>query len=100
MPATARRHLPIYLMAIALSAACAKTSASPAQKLRVTAIPDANMDTLREDQARIVAWLSGRVGVPVEFLPVENYAAAVTALVSGQAELGWLGGVTAVQAMT
>jgi hypothetical protein len=32
----------------------------------------------------------------LEFLPVENYAAAVTALVSGQAEVGWLGGVTTV----
>src|SRR5262249_57386010 len=58
-----------------------------------------NKDTLREDQDKITAWLKGKVGVPVEFLPVENYAAAVTALVSGQAELGWLGGVTTVQAL-
>ncbi len=74
-------------------------AAEPPQPLRVTAIPDANKDTLREDQERITSWLQARVGVPVQFLPVENYSAAVTALVSGQAELGWLGGVTTVQAL-
>jgi phosphonate transport system substrate-binding protein len=96
----ARRELLSLLAAVALATACAPPPAPAPRTLRVTAIPDANKDTLREDQARLVAWLSGRAGVPVEFLPVENYAAAVTALVSGQAELGWLGGVTAVQAMT
>jgi phosphonate transport system substrate-binding protein len=82
-----------------LAAGCARGPAEARRPIRVTAIPDANKDTLREDQARIVAWLSARAGCPVEFLPVENYAAAVTALVSGQAEVGWLGGVTTVQAM-
>ncbi len=73
--------------------------ADPPKPLRVTAIPDANKDTLREDQEKITSWLRAKVGVPVEFLAVENYAAAVTALVSGQADLGWLGGVTTVQAL-
>jgi phosphonate transport system substrate-binding protein len=101
MQANASRHLSICVVALALfTAGCARPPAPAPMTLRVTAIPDANKDTLREDQARLVAWLSGRVGVPVEFLPVENYAAAVTALVSGQADLGWLGGVTTVQAMT
>jgi phosphonate transport system substrate-binding protein len=85
---------------LSLTAACAADAPVQArQRMRVTAIPDANKDTLREDQERIVAWLTARTGCPVEFLPVENYAAAVTALVSGQAEVGWLGGVTTVQAM-
>lgn len=81
-----------------LSLACKGPGAGGPPALRVTAIPDANKDTLREDQDRIAGWLSGRLGVPVVFLPVENYAAAVTALVHGQADLGWLGGVTTVQA--
>src|SRR5262245_22636167 len=81
-----------------LAAGCRKPAASGPLALRVTAIPDANKDTLREDQDRIAGWLSNRLGVSVVFLPVENYAAAVTALVHGQADLGWLGGVTTVQA--
>lgn len=94
------RSLSAILVIGALAAGC---GTPPAEKtrpsLRVTAIPDANKDTLREDQGRMVAWLSARTGCPVEFLPVENYAAAVTALASGQADVGWLGGVTTVQAM-
>jgi phosphonate transport system substrate-binding protein len=80
-----------------LGAAPAAPAATP--PLRITAIPDANKDTLREDQDKILAWLEARTGVKAVFLPVENYAAAVTALSTGQAELGWLGGVTTVQAM-
>lgn len=80
-------------------AGCAGREAAARQTLRVTAIPDANRDTLREDQDRVTAWLSARIGCDVQFLPVESYAAAVTALASGQAEMGWLGGVTTVQAM-
>jgi len=81
-----------------LAVGCRKSAPSGPLALRVTAIPDANKDTLREDQDRIAGWLSNRLGVSVVFLPVENYAAAVTALVHGQADLGWLGGVTTVQA--
>lgn len=77
---------------------CRNPAGRELPKLRVTAIPDANKDSLREDQDRIVGWLSMRLGVTVVFLPVENYAAAVTALVHGQADMGWLGGVTTVQA--
>lgn len=87
-------------LVVVLAGACSspKGTAAPAP-LRVTAIPDANKDTLREDQRKIVEWLQGKTGAPVEFMPVENYAAAVTALVHGQADLGWLGGVTTVQAL-
>ncbi|HWX24770.1 MAG TPA: putative selenate ABC transporter substrate-binding protein, partial [Vicinamibacteria bacterium] len=81
----------------ALVAGPAALRAAPV--LRVTAIPDVNKDTLREDQDRLASWLGKKLGVVVEFQPVENYAAAVTALVNSQADLGWLGGVTAVQAM-
>lgn len=77
----------------------AQDAAAQVKPLRVTAIPDANKDTLKEDQATISAWLEKQIGVPVLFIPVENYNAAVTALVSGQAEMAWLGGVTTVQAM-
>jgi phosphonate transport system substrate-binding protein len=93
------RNALALLALVSLAGACGNPPDPPRPALRVTAIPDANKDTLREDQARIVSWLSQRTGCPVEFLPVENYAAAVTALVSGQAEVGWLGGVTTVQAM-
>lgn len=97
LPRRTRCAAAVILLAVATD--CAQPTARPRQSVRVTAIPDANKDTLREDQERIVAWLSSRTGCPVEFLPVENYSAAVIALASAQAEVGWLGGVTTVQAM-
>ena len=84
---------------LCVAVGCAQPATQARQSVRVTAIPDANKDTLREDQERIVAWLSAHTGCPVEFLPVENYSAAVVALASGQADVGWLGGVTTVQAL-
>ena len=66
-------------------------------KLRIVAIPDAT--TVKDDQEKFAKWLGSKVGVPVEFTSVPSYEAAVTALATGNAELGWLGGVTTVQAM-
>ncbi len=66
--------------------------------LRVVAIPDANKDRLRDDQLQIAAWIKAELGVDAEIKPT-TYPGAVVALVSNQADLGWLGGVTTVQAM-
>ena len=89
-----------FLLASRLTFSLATAQDSrPHKVLRVTAIPDVNKDTLREDQARISSWLEAKTGVPVRFEPVTNYSAAVAALVSGQVDMAWLGGVTAVQAI-
>ena len=69
----------------------------PPKTLRTVAIPDAN--SVKDDQEKIAKWLETKLGIPVEFVPVQDYAAAVVALATGKAELGWLGGVTTVQAM-
>lgn len=82
----------------ALSCSCGDSSAS-ASPLRIVAIPDQAKSQLRDDQKEIGRWLGAKLGVPVEVIPVENYGAAVVALVTGAADLGWLGGVTTVQAM-
>ena len=47
------------------------------------------------DMAREVA---KRLGVPVKYLPVKSYPAAVTAFTNGQVQLAWFGGFTGVQA--
>ena len=66
--------------------------------LRVTAIPDENPDALQRKNALLSAYLSDRLGLEVEFLPVADYGAAVQALISGQVDFAWLGGFTYVQA--
>ena len=75
-----------------------ETPKSDPKTLTICAIPDVDKNTLKEDQDRIAKWLSSKIGAPVKFFHTENYAAAVTALITQQADLAWLGGVTFVQA--
>src|SRR6266436_4202292 len=89
--------------AIALLAAIglALLGSAPAgaqQPLRVTAIPDESPTELTRKFAPLGRYLEARLGVPVEWTPVTDYAAAVEALVNGKVDLAWFGGFTFVQA--
>ncbi len=67
--------------------------------LRFSAIPDQNTQHLKE---RFDAWakhLSEKLGVKVEFVPSNDYAASVAAFTKGDIHLAWFGGLTGVQAV-
>ena len=68
--------------------------------LRVTAIPDESPTELQRKFAPLGEYLSGQLGMKVEFVPVTDYAAVVSALTADQVDLAWLGGFTFVQANT
>jgi len=68
------------------------------QPLRVTAIPDESPTELSRKFAPLGKYLQARLGVPVEWTPVTDYAAAVEALVNDKVDLAWFGGFTFVQA--
>lgn len=74
--------------------------ASPApEKLIITAIPDdGDADRMRENFGALARYLGEAVGLPVDYVHVENYAASVTALATGRAHIAWLGAVTTAQA--
>ncbi len=63
-----------------------------------TAIPDQDETRLVERFTRIADHLRQRLGVPVRYLPVKSYPAAVTAFTNNQVQLAWFGGFTGVQA--
>jgi len=68
-------------------------------KLIITAIPDdGDAARMREHFGALAHYLGARVGIPVEYMHVENYAASVTALATGRAHIAWLGAVTTAQA--
>lgn len=69
-------------------------------KLVFTAIADDNAKELKENYDKVAKYLSAKTGKEVEFMPVTNYSAAVTALANDQADFAWLGGVTTVLAVT
>lgn len=99
---------------LALVAACGGTSpvaqqageqagatAAPAgddATLTIGAIPDQDTDKLQEIYGTTADYLSEQLGIPVEFRPVTDYAAAVSQFRTGDLDLVWFGGLTGVQA--
>ncbi len=68
------------------------------EPLSVGAIPDQDPEKLQRLYAKLATYLSAELGVPVEYQPVTDYAAAVTAFKVGDLDLVWFGGLTGVQA--
>ncbi|MGI3901752.1 MAG: putative selenate ABC transporter substrate-binding protein [Janthinobacterium lividum] len=63
-----------------------------------TAIPDQDETRLTERFGKVAKYLEAKLGVPVRYVPVKSYPAAVTSFVNGEVQLAWFGGVTGVQA--
>ena len=67
--------------------------------LYFSAIPDEDETKLTARFTKVAAYLSERLGLPVQYIPLKSYPAAVTAFKNDQIQLGWFGGLTGVQAM-
>jgi phosphonate transport system substrate-binding protein len=63
-----------------------------------TAIPDQDETRLVERFSRFAKYLEAKLGVPVKYVPVKTYPAAVTAFINNDVQLAWFGGYTGVQA--
>lgn len=68
------------------------------QPLVTGAIPDQDPEKLQRLYGLLADYLSTELGVPVEYKPVTDYLAAVTAFKVGDLDLVWFGGLTGVQA--
>ena len=66
--------------------------------LRVTTIPEEAATEQTRKFGPLTKYLERTVGMKVDFVPVNDYPAAVEALVNKQVELVWFGGFTYVQA--
>lgn len=91
MPLMSRLFATLLATALPLSAAAQET-------LYFSAIPDEDETRLVERFSAVADYLSEELGVPVEFVPVKSYPAAVTAFRNDQVQLAWFGGLSGVQA--
>lgn len=66
--------------------------------LVVGGIPDQDPDKLQRQYQKLAEYLESKLDVPVEYKPVTDYTAAVTAFKVGDLQLVWFGGLTGVQA--
>lgn len=91
--------LGVLMLTLALLTRCAPPSAAPQRDaLKIGAIPDQDPERLQRLYGKVADYLSGELGVPVEYRPVTDYTAAVTAFKVGDLDLVWFGGLTGVQA--
>lgn len=100
--------LPILLALLLPLGACTareeSSSRAPASQPAITqpfvtgAIPDQDPEQLQRLYSKLADYLSQELGVPVDYKPVTDYAAAVTAFKVGDLDMVWFGGLTGVQA--
>ncbi len=91
-----RRHW--MKLAAAVCVAGAMGVANAQQVLRVTTIPEEAATEQVRKFGPLTRYLEKSLGMKVEFTPVNDYPAAVEALVNKQVDLVWFGGFTHVQA--
>jgi len=70
----------------------------PSRVLKISAIPDQDPAKLTSINGAMATYLSTKLGRKVEYVPVTDYAAAVSLFRTGDIDLVFFGGLTGVQA--
>jgi phosphonate transport system substrate-binding protein len=97
-PTPASRTRRALLTCAVLLSSVAASVAHAQQVLRVTTIPEEAATEQIRKFTPLANYLEQAVGMKVEFTPVNDYPAAVEALVNKKVDLVWFGGFTHVQA--
>jgi phosphonate transport system substrate-binding protein len=87
-----------FKSALCLCLFAASLGLSAQTVLRVTTIPEEAATEQMRKFGPLTKYLERTLGTKVDFVPVNDYPAAVEALVNKQVELVWFGGFTYVQA--
>jgi phosphonate transport system substrate-binding protein len=94
-----KRDFVTGVSAIATLGATAVPVRAQVPALVFTAIPDQDETRLLERFSVYAKYFETTLGVPVKYLPVKSYPAAVTAFTNNQVQFAWFGGFTGVQAV-
>ncbi|MBX9591959.1 MAG: putative selenate ABC transporter substrate-binding protein [Hyphomonadaceae bacterium] len=86
------------VFAIVLAGLLAGAADAQQTPLVFTAIPDEDETRLVERFTQYAKYFESKLGVPVKYLAVKSYPAAVTAFINNQVQFAWFGGLTGVQA--
>lgn len=71
---------------------------SAPRELVFSAIPDQNQSQLIKRFGKVADYLTQKLGIPVKYVPVKSYSAAITAFRNNQVQLAWFGGLSGVRA--
>ncbi len=93
-----RKEGAVVLLALFCGQGATVLPANSQETLRIGAIPDQNPERLNRRYGQLATELSDQLKVPVRYVPVSNYPAAVSAFRTGSLDLVWFGGLTGIQA--
>ncbi len=85
-------------LSISMLAVMAPSHADDPKTLVFSAIPDQDESSLKQRFSKVADYLSDSLGIPVDYVPVKSYAAAVTGFRNNQLQLAWFGGLSGVRA--
>lgn len=88
----------LALLSIVAAACGDDTNSSSSKTVKIGAIPDQDPEKLKTINGAMAAYLSTKTGLTFEFVPVTDYAAAVSQFKTGDLDVVWFGGLTGVQA--
>ena len=74
------------------------TALGAPKTLVFSAIPDQDQSQLVKRFSKVAQYLSRELGIPVKYVPVKSYSAAITAFRNNQVQLAWFGGLSGVRA--
>jgi phosphonate transport system substrate-binding protein len=84
---------------VAFAVGCRRSASdSEPRPLTLSAIPDQDPEKLQRLYGGLAEYLTRATGIKVEYKPVTDYKAVVTAFKVGELDLVWFGGLTGVQA--
>jgi len=87
-----------FILILAACMALYATRSEAQTTLKVSAIPDEAPTELQRKFAPLGKYLEANIDMPVEFIPVTDYAATVEGLAAKKLDMVWYGGFTFVQA--
>jgi len=88
----------VVSIVVATAAIVSPLHAEETKTLVFSAIPDQDETALKARFGKVADYLSKTLEVPVKYVPVKSYAAAVTSFRNDQVQLAWFGGLSGVQA--
>ncbi|RRJ82843.1 putative selenate ABC transporter substrate-binding protein [Aestuariirhabdus litorea] len=91
------RVLAVLLFSLSLLGFAGPVQSAP-KTLVFSAIPDQDQAQLVQRFSKVADYLTNALGVPVKYVPVNSYAAAITAFRNDQVQLAWFGGLSGVRA--
>lgn len=93
-----RKEILILWLTLAIAAVGCGGSDDAEKVFRFTALPHSDTTELKRKFDPVAAYLSGKLGVKVEYVPATDYDSSLQMFKNGDVQMAWFGGLTGVQA--